>query len=129
MIALLPILSRVWPYLAGAALIIGAMLYLDHMGYARAQADRVKADAALFAKIDARLNDIDTALSGKVAAIDRTETIVKPTLIREINSAPRFSDPSAGISADMLRALNEARAASCPSGTDCGTVPAANANH
>lgn len=39
MTALLPILSRLWPYLAGAALIIGAWAWADHRGYQRGEAD------------------------------------------------------------------------------------------
>jgi len=124
MIALWPVLSRFWPYLAGVAVIIAAVLWIDARGAQRARDERAKADAALYAKIDKRLNRIDAQLADNLARIDRTETIVKPTLIREINSAPRFRDPAAGINPDMLRQLNAARAASCPTGTNCSTVPA-----
>ena len=125
MIALWPVLSRFWPYLAGAAVIIAAVVWIDARGAQRARDERAVADAVLFAKIDKRLDRIDATLSDRIASINHTETIVKPTLIREINSAPRYRDPAAGINADMLRQLNTARAASCPIGADCGTVPAA----
>jgi hypothetical protein len=124
MIALWPLLSRLWPYLAGVAVIIAAVVWIDARGAQRARDERAVADAALYAKIDARLSQIDTQLADNLARIDRTETIVKPTLIREINSAPRYSDPAAGITPSMLHQLNAARAASCATGTDCGTVPA-----
>ena len=119
-----PVLSRLWPYLALAAAIIGATLWIDARGYQRAKDDRAKADAALYAKIETRLSQIDKALSGKIAAIDATERTVNTTLIREVQSNARYSDP-AGLSAGIVRGINEARAASCPSGVDCGPVPAA----
>jgi hypothetical protein len=37
LLKLLPILGKIWPYLAGTALLFGAYLYIDHKGYERAQ--------------------------------------------------------------------------------------------
>ncbi|MFA7585047.1 MAG: hypothetical protein WCY11_02465 [Novosphingobium sp.] len=73
----LSLLSRIWPYLAGAALVIAAWAWADHRGYQRGKADcetrwqaaqeqaqadmarresewRAKADAATIALAEAR---------------------------------------------------------------------------
>jgi hypothetical protein len=117
MMAFLPILTRVWPYLAGAAAIIGALFWIDARGYQRAKDDRAKADAALVAKIATEVAKIDTNLSQRIATIDTTErTVVQPTLIREIASAPRYRDPACNLTDDGLRAINTARAATATGG-------------
>jgi hypothetical protein len=57
-------------------------------------------------------------LLDRLGSLDVMEkTIVQPTLVKEIASAPRLTDPNLGITDGMLRVLNTARASSWPSGS------------
>lgn len=70
-LALLSLLRRFWPYLAGAAALIGLALAIDHHGYARGVAHVEARDAKLAARIDAAravlVDRLDT-VSGDLAA-------------------------------------------------------------
>lgn len=120
---MIAILGRVWPYLALAGVIIGSMLWIDSRGYQRAKDDQAKADARRTKELVAAIVVIDRKHAARIAAIDNTERTVTNTLIREVQSDARYSDP-AGLSPSIVHQLNEARAASCPTGGDCRAVPA-----
>lgn len=119
-------LIRYLPHIGIALALLAAILFIDHRGYKRAQADEAAREARITAVITKAVEDIDAKTAGRIAAIDKTQrTIVQPILTREILSDPRFSDPAAGISPDMLRAINRARAASAAAGANQGTLSAA----
>lgn len=69
-----------------------------------------------YGKLSNRLSDIDTV----------EKTIIKPTLIKEIQNDSRLSDPSFVLSDGVRDSINKARAESaCPeraTGGDCATL-------
>lgn len=76
-----------------------------------------------FATVGTRLGQIDTA----------ERTIIRPTLIREIQNDPRLSDPDFTLPDGVRAILNKARAESaCPeraTGGDCATLSRAPATN
>lgn len=131
---------RLLPYISAAAALGLAVWYLEHQGYERAKHETELRDAkdALARKelkdyIDQKTRDLSTALQDRLTQVDASvakrlndlnveeKTIVQPTLIKEIASDPRFSDPNLGITDGMRNAINTARSASgrpCPSRSD-----------
>ncbi|MES2783007.1 MAG: hypothetical protein V4657_09440 [Pseudomonadota bacterium] len=105
---------------------------------AKAEARQAKADIAHKEAVDAALNKLQTDLDKKLGngfasvnsrlgQIDVTErTIIRPTLIKEIQNDPRLSDPDFVLPDGVRRAINAARIESaCPeraTGGDCGTL-------
>jgi len=107
------IILRFLPHIAIALAIIGAIFFIDHRGYQRAQADQAKLEARIAAKITDAVDAIDKKTAVRIADIDTTQrTIVQPVLTREILANPRLSDPDAGITPAMRDAINAARAES-----------------
>lgn len=115
--------------------VLGGLWYVDHRGYQRADNEHKLKDAqtaTLQAQINTAVSDLrgkfqqdlqqivqrhDAELFRKLNDLDITEkTIVQPTLVKEIASAPHLTDPAYGITDGMLRVLNQARASSWPSG-------------
>lgn len=126
MTVLATIFGRFWPHLLAATAIISAILYLEHRGYERARADQAALEARIGARIALAVEDIDKRTAERIAGIDTTQrTVVQPVITREIMSAPRLSDPAAGITDELRGALNRARAASAPAGAGGEPVPAA----
>lgn len=138
------------PYVAAAAALGGAVWYIDHRGYERAEDQAELADAkrkvdlaavAILLRDQTReqevsmqdiVNTSDASLGDVLRSLETEQrTIIQPTLIKEIASDPRFTDPSAGITDGMLRGLNTARGASarpCPAGSNaaaCFTLSSA----
>lgn len=130
---------KVAPYLGGAIALILAVWYIDHRGYARAEAkaklekaEAAKAQLELRNYINQRVNTTEGMLADIVTQVDQrlhtrlseldieNRTIVQPTLVREIQSNARFSDPQLGITDGMFQAINKARAASSGS---CARLP------
>lgn len=122
------------PYVGAVALVGGAVWYIDHRGYERAehQAEQREKERQLQLAATAILirdqaaqtrqemqqliTDSDNRLSATLRNLDtENTTIVQPTLVKEIRSDPRFTDPSAGITDGMLRAINTARGINTPS--------------
>ncbi len=143
-------LIKLLPYGVAALALFGAVWFIHHDGYKRAQDQAKLTDANRKVELAAvaillrdktaqqtqDMQDIvtrsDINLSDRIGDLQlEQKTIVQPTLIKEIASDPRFSDPNAGISDGMLRGLNTARGASarpCPTGsnaTACFTLPVA----
>lgn len=141
-------LLKILPY-AGFVIALGlAVWYIDHRGYQRAQeeAERDRLEESLTRaeaeqlldkqikqweeKLDERLAESDARLAKRIGQIDTVnQTIIQPTLEREIRNEPRFTDPASGLTDGMFRVLNQARALSgspCASGADpatCSTLP------
>lgn len=142
-------LIRIAPYAAAAVALGGAVWYIDHRGFERAEAEATARDNAerlqeqrlviligtLTSQSEQRLqtllNNQNTQLTQALGQIETTSrTVVQPTLVREIASDPRFSDVDRGITDGMLGAINTSRALSqCPNpagtvGIDCLALPA-----
>lgn len=139
---------KVLPYVGAVVLVGGAVYYIDHRGYKRAEAEataRENERLLLVKDIELKIQEsihqselrmqgqliaLDAQLSEKIAAIETiNRTIVQPTLVKEIASDPRFSDPSLGITDGMHGAINRARSLSqrpCAPGADarnCFSLP------
>lgn len=145
-------LIKILPYGLAALAILGAVWYIDHQGYKRAQTqaqlqkaqdDQRQAEANL--KMERAVGDLekqlqsivtqhDAQLYSRLSGIDTTnKTIIQPTITREIQNAPRLSDPNLGITDGLLHGLNRARSLSWPDGacvtaadgsTTCALPPA-----
>ena len=131
---------KLLPYAGAVLLVGGAVWYIDHRGYERAEAEatareteRQLLQAQLEIKFQKMVNDSETRMAAKIIESDQriteqlgnidqvNRTVVQPTLIREIQSEARFSDPNAGISDGMRSAINTARGLSerpCPAGSN-----------
>lgn len=141
-------LIKLLPYGAAALALGGAVWYLDHRGYERAEREAIQRETELklqnatFAILLGQqtrdqeqamqniVNESDAHLGDVLQALNiENKTVVQPTLIKEIASDPRFTDPALGITDGMFRAINTARSASsrpCPPGsnaTACFTLP------
>jgi len=141
---------KVAPYIGGVLLLGAAVWFLDNRGYERAEAEAAARDTErklqlaafnilMAQKVDGLEDSMQTSINESDARVmgqmDRigvvNRTIIQPTLVKEIQSEPRFSDPAAGITDGMLNELNRARGFSqqrpCPAGTDadaCLELPA-----
>lgn len=131
---------KLLPYVGAVVLVGGAVWYIDHRGYERAEAEatareteRQLLQAKLEIKFQEMVNDSETRMAAKILESDQriteqlgnvdqvNRTVVQPTLIREIQSEARFSDPNAGISDGMRSAINAARGLSerpCPASSN-----------
>jgi len=105
---------------------------------AKAEARQAKADIAhakavnealdrLQTDLDAKLGKGFATVNSRLGQIDVTErTIIRPTLIKEIQNDAQLSDPNFALSDGVRRAINAARIESaCPeraTGGDCGTL-------
>lgn len=81
----------------------------------------------LQADLDRKLGDGFSTVSQRIEQIDATEkTIIRPTLVKEIQNDPRLSDPDFTLPNGVRNIINKARAESaCPeraTGGDCGAV-------
>jgi hypothetical protein len=129
-------LLKLLPYGVASLALGGAVWYIDHQGYKRAQSyyDLAQAREDLRARteqlaMERKVNDLgnqlkaivsqhDEALLGRLTNIDSVEkTIIQPTLTKEIYRDPRFTNPDLGISDGMRLELNRARSLSWPDGT------------
>lgn len=129
------LLKRALPHVIVAAIIIGAIVWIDHRGYERAQKDAKfeRTVTALLierraAKIEGKLIDAlaarDAALVDRLGAIDHeNRTVIQPIIREELRNAPHLSDPDAGYGERLRDAINAAISQSaCPSpavGDDC----------
>lgn len=140
---------KVAPYIGAILLVGGAVWFIDHRGYQRAEAEATarenerKLQLAEFNRVlaekvdgleDSMQTSINDSASRLMTQVDQigvvNRTIIQPTLVKEIQSEPRFTDPSLGITDGMLRELNRARGFSqqrpCPAGSvasTCFAVP------
>lgn len=132
---LLAFLRGNWQHLLIGALILFGIWKIDQNGYSRAkrQAEaaeqkRVEMERRLNEKISAAARDavaaIDRNTVDRLGSIDVTErTIVQPTIVKEIQRETRLSDPAAGLTPGLLRAVNEARRASAGDPGTAGQHP------
>jgi hypothetical protein len=108
------------PHLLAACAVIAAVAWIDHRGYERAREDAEHDQLVTALMIELRAQRIEQALSGEIAALDRSlaaelagiehveTTIVRPAIEREIRNDPRLSDPAAGIGDGLREAINVA---------------------
>lgn len=119
-------LLKLWPYLAGAALLIGAYLYVDHRGYQRGAEDMrsewAAANLAATQKVlkQERANHAESArrFSVQMEAVNAN--------VEELAAARRDA-AGAAVSGDKLRTqigglIGACRAASNPGFTPSGTA-------
>lgn len=136
------LLLRFLPHIALAAALLGAIWYLDHQGYQRAQEDAKFERMVTAIMIDnfvdqlgedlrAEISTIDRNLAGRISDIDLSERIILPDIEKEVRNENRLRDPKLGITDVMRNAINRARGESaCAAGTsggDCVDMPAARA--
>lgn len=140
---------KVAPYAGAVLLALGVAWYLDHKGYKRAEAEFVQREEerkklladfkALMGKkvkdlegsMQTAINESDGRVVTALGELDVTnKTIIQPTLMKEIQSETRFTDPTTGITDGMRNSLNRARGFSrqrpCPSGSHavaCYSLP------
>jgi hypothetical protein len=120
--AALALLGRVWPYLAGIALILGGVWYIYDKGADNARKEAEARQAKIEKKLDDQKRDLEKALADRVQQIadqlgvklsgidqvNRTE--VQPIIVREIANGPaRLRDPGAGLTPGMFGAIERAR--------------------
>lgn len=75
----------------------------------------------LSAELQTMSDKKDAELASRLSEIRAVETtVIRPTLIKEIRSETRFTDPSAGITDGMFDALNDARRLTHPSASVSG---------
>ncbi|MEW4468990.1 hypothetical protein AB1K62_14280 [Parasphingorhabdus sp. JC815] len=134
------LLLRFLPYISAVGLVLGAIWYMDHKGYQRAQKDAKFERMVTAIMIERYVSGLETDLRETISDLDRSlaaeiddiemvqRTIIQPTIEKEIRNDPRFSDNSLGITDIMRGAINRARSESaCPSrinGGDCVALPA-----
>ena len=133
-------LIKVAPYVGAVVLVGGAVWYIDHRGFSRAEAEadaratelelhRTQLKLDLRGMVDdsetrmsSRIEEGDARLAAQLGNIDQVNlTIIQPTLVKEIQNEVRLSDPSAGITDGVREALNTSRALSerpCPAGSN-----------
>lgn len=140
---------KLLPYGAAALALGGAVWYIDHRGYERAETEATardsqrKLDLAEFEKAVAQevdgletsmqvaINDSDSRVVSHLNSLEIVNrTVIQPTLTREIQRETRLSDPAAGITDIMRQELNRARSFSqqrpCPAGSNavaCFALP------
>lgn len=129
-------LIKVLPYAGAVALVGGAVWYIDHRGFERAESEaaareteRKLMQAELKIELQKMIRDSELVMAAKVMESDErlvrsldnidqvNRTIIQPTLTREIRNEARLSDPNAGITDGVREALNTARSVSerpCP---------------
>jgi hypothetical protein len=135
------LLARFWPQLAGVALILAALAWVDHRGYARAEADAAAEKlerqsealllrAGITKEFDAKLGTIGDDLHGRLEAINTERmTNVDPILARELGRDPGLADPARCLTPGLLAAINAARGhagaghAAAPVGRDAASLP------
>lgn len=84
------VLLRFLPYIAAFLAVLAGVAYIDHRGYARAQADQAALEQRLGAKITDAVASIDTQTAARIGAIHRTEsTVIQPVITKELASAAR----------------------------------------
>jgi hypothetical protein len=140
---------KVAPYIGAILLLIGAVWYIDHRGFERAEAqatarenerkqllaefNRVMAEKTknLEGSMQTAITQSDAMVVKALTGLDITnKTIIQPTLMKEIQSETRFTDPAAGLTVGMQESLNRARGFSkqrpCPAGSHavaCYSLP------
>lgn len=117
-------MSGLWlrwgPHLIVAGLVLGAIWFIDHRGYQRAQKDaeleRAKTAIAIEEAVAGLEEDLVNAINGQgvqvveaESRIERVErTQVQPVIQKELRDAPHLSDPAAGYGVGLRDAINTA---------------------
>lgn len=140
---------KLLPYGAAALALVGAVWYIDHGGYNRAEKEATQREQAqkyerqVFANLMAinakgvegsMQKSIDDSDLRVINSLDRLQlinrTVIQPTLTKEIQRETRFTNSAAGISDIMWQELNRARSFSeqrpCPTGSNavaCFSMP------
>lgn len=118
-------LLRLLPYGVAALALVGAVLYIDHQGYVRAQTEQAVLERKISDKIGEAVVAIDAQTQARLSGIRSTDrTVLQPIITKELASAPRYSDPACALTPGVFDALQRARALSASSGGDSGAVPA-----
>lgn len=133
------ILARFAPHLAVIAAIAGIIWWIDDRAADRTRGEIAAANAATAIRMQSELRQSEQRIANavhtitgnvasQIARIDTSRTIIQPTITREIALDPRYTDPAAGLSDGLLKAINDARSSfSCTAtahgGIEC-TLPA-----
>lgn len=139
-------ISKIYAIAGGAilaiAIILGGVWFIYSKGEAaaeaKAEARAAKQEKAIAKKVGEAIDKLQTDLETKldtdfdnldtrIGEIDATErTIIRPTLIREIQNDAKLADPNFTLPDGVRNILNKARAESaCPeraTGGDCATL-------
>ena len=122
---MLKLIAPFLPFGIVVVVILGALAWLDHRGYARGQADAEKERLVTAYMLTRTVRDSEQRLGDTINAgaaryeagrtvIERTRNIINPIVTREIISDPRLSDPAAGLSDVLFEQVNAARRAVGP---------------
>lgn len=118
---MLGLLLRFWPYLAAVLAVLSGVIYIDHVGYERAKTEQATAQAKADKIMTARFNALQSHLDDEMqknndvltSTIDNISTmsrvVIQPALQKELAHAPRYSNPSLGISDELRQTINKAR--------------------
>lgn len=135
MTALWLFLRPLLPHLGIALALAGAVLWIDHNGYSRAErkAEQRQLVDAIVAerktrRIEQALGEAVAAIDGKVATrVDAIrvlrETIIQP-MQKEISIETRYRDDACSLTPGVLRGIQQARGATATAGPD-GSVTVA----
>ena len=118
----LSLLGRFWPHLLALALLIGAVWFLDHRGYRRAEREQAAAEAraaalqsellrSLERKLAVEMEAVGNRLADRLGRIGETRNIIQPVIEREIARAPNLASPGCSMPDSVRDALNAARRA------------------
>lgn len=118
-----------WRTIAALLALLGAIWFLDHRGYRRAQEEQRAADAreavrlselrrALEQALHADLQGVADRLAARLRGVGEARTIVQPIIEREIARAPNLSSPHCSMPDSVRDALN----AAARSGDDPGAA-------
>jgi len=138
---IVPWYIRIMPYLGALSAVLGAVWFIHHDGYRKAEIAAEARNAALEKAVRADLRQTEARLAGTLHAIDQRradqiaaldtlhETRILPTIQKELTREVRFTDPGAGLSDGLRASLNAALASvACTARTDGGidcALPAA----
>ena len=128
-------LARYLPHLLVVGAVIGAIWFIDHRGYQRAQKDAQFERLVTARLIDRRiaqlenepaqqLHELDGALVAELGNIETVRrTVVQPAIEEAIRNDPSLGDPDRAVDRSVLDALNTAiEQSACPgraAGDDC----------
>lgn len=130
---------RLLPYVAAIAIVLGAIMWIDHRGYQRAKADaerRQLVDAIVAERktrrIEQGLSEAADAIYGRIGTRIDAIQVLRQTIIQPIQQGiandPRYRDRACDLTPGVFAAINQARAATNPaaaSGSVTVALPAA----
>jgi hypothetical protein len=115
----LSLLGRFWPHLAALAALLGAVWFLDHRGYQRAEREHELAEARAAAhqselrRIIERgmaedMQRIENSLAARLRGISQSNAATQTIIEREVSRAPNLRSPACTMPSSVRDALNAA---------------------